>query len=274
MVSKRLKSDPSIRVAKSEAEVPPVPFVASATSAPSTLSVPRLPKVPTVKSVASRRPALAKAIAKPAPTVPVAATLPVVEVASAPELPAAIIPDVEPEPVPTLTPTPISNPAIAPATAVMQKDISTMDDTINTATDTAQAEAKTMFADVNDHAKSAMEKGSQMISEMTEFSKGNLEAVVASSKIAAKGAEEMARYTSDYVRTTAEKASATASQFATIKSPAEFFKLHSDLTKQAMDSMMAETAKFTENYVKLLGEIAQPISNRVAIAVEKVKVAA
>jgi hypothetical protein len=30
-------------------------------------------------------------------------------------------------------------------------------------------------------------------------------------------------------------------------------------------------SKFSENYLKLLGEIAQPLSNRYAVAAEKVK---
>jgi len=219
---------------------------------------------------------------EPAPTVPELLAAAPAPVAATPTPPGAVMPDepsapaepVATSPEPTISTRTESPPAIAPATAITQKDLSTMDATINTAANTAQTQAKTMFADANDRAKTAMEKGSKMIAELNEFSKGNLEAVVESSKIAAKGAEDIARYTSDYVRNSVEKASTTASQFASIKSPTEFFKLHSEMTKQAMDSMMAETAKFTEGYVKLLGEIAQPISNRVAVAVEKVKVAA
>lgn len=249
MATKGPKSVPSKGTAKplaaAPADVPPVPFVAQPAPKPG-------PRPATQRT----------ATPKPAPVAP------------------ASVDSTEPAPAPVPAPVPVASvsptPAIAPATAVLQKENSTMDTnaTINTAADTAQAQAKTVFADVNDRAKTAMEKGSKMIAELNEFSKGNLEAVVESGKIAAKGAEDIARYTSDYVRTTVEKASTTASQFASIKSPTEFFKLQSEMTKQAMDSMMAETAKFTEGYVKLLGEIAQPISNRVAVAVEKVKIAA
>ncbi|MDN4630019.1 phasin family protein [Sphingomonas sp. PsM26] len=252
---------------KAAAETPPVPFVAQPT-----------PAKPVAKAAAGRSIAkpLPVAVPAPAPVTPVVATPPAAVVPSEPAAPAASV-MASPEPIdpePTISTQTESPPAIAPATAITQKDLSTMDATINTAADTAQTQAKTMFADANDRAKTAMEKGSKMIAELSEFSKGNLEAVVESSKIAAKGAEDIARYTSDYVRNSVEKASTTASQFASIKSPTDFFKLHSEMTKQAMDSMMAETAKFTEGYVKLLGEIAQPISNRVAVAVEKVKVAA
>ncbi|MET3824539.1 MULTISPECIES: phasin family protein [Sphingomonas] len=285
VASKRIVK-PVVSGANATSDSPPVPFVAHpapivsapkltpkrgpvAKSAPLAVQVPVEPAKP-VAAAAPATPAVAQPVSPPPaekaaePAVaPVAAPV----VSASDEIPT-------PSTTPAISPPATSTPAIAPATAIMQKDTSTMDATINTAAETAQTQATTMFADVNDRAKTAMEKGSKMIAELSEFSKGNLEAVVESSKIAAKGAEDIARYTSDYVRTSVEKANTTASQFASIKSPTEFFKLHSEMTKQAMDSMMAETAKFTEGYVKLLGEIAQPISNRVAVAVEKVKVVA
>ncbi|WP_242138162.1 phasin family protein [Sphingomonas sp. TREG-RG-20F-R18-01] len=273
MATKGPKSAPSKGIAKSiasaagiESDVPPVPFVASPTAIAKPVANKPAPKPAVAPKASPDVRDLAKVVAPVG--VPSPSPEPVAQAEPATPSPVVVAGPVAPEPVSPPTP------AIAPATAVLQKEMSTMDATINTAADTAQTQAKTMFADVNDRAKTAMEKGSKMIADMNEFSKGNLEAVVESSKIAAKGAEDIARYTSDYVRSTVEKASTTASQFASIKSPTEFFKLHSEMTKQAMDSMMAETAKFTEGYVKLLGEIAQPISNRVAVAVEKVKVAA
>nr|WP_263973939.1 phasin family protein [Sphingomonas aliaeris] len=59
-----------------------------------------------------------------------------------------------------------------------------------------------------------------------------------------------------------------------IKSPTDFFKLQSDYARAAFDSLVAQTSKNTETMLKLAGEVAQPISNRVAVAVEKVKIAA
>ena len=52
------------------------------------------------------------------------------------------------------------------------------------------------------------------------------------------------------------------------------FKLQSDYVRSAFDSIVAETSKNTEAMLKLAGEVAQPISNRVAVAAEKVKIAA
>ena len=51
-------------------------------------------------------------------------------------------------------------------------------------------------------------------------------------------------------------------------------KLHSDFMRSAFDAMVAETSKNTESMLKLAGEIAQPLSTRVALAAEKIKVSA
>ena len=142
---------------------------------------------------------------------------------------------------------------------------------MKTAAEDMQTRATAAFGDMNVRAKDAMAKGSKAIEELVEFSKGNVEALVASGRVAAKGAEEIAKYSAEYGRTSVEKANATAKQFAAVKSPTEFFQLQGDVAKQTLDALVAEGSKFTENYLKLLGEIAQPISNRVAVAAEKVK---
>lgn len=146
--------------------------------------------------------------------------------------------------------------------------------TINTAAENGQAQAKALFADLNDRTKGAVEKSQKVVAEITDLSKGNVEALVESAKIAAKGAEDIARYATDYGRQAIEQANATAKQLAGAKSPTEFFQIQSDASRKAIDAIVAETSKFTENYLKLWGEIAQPVSNRVAVAMEKVKVAA
>ena len=146
-----------------------------------------------------------------------------------------------------------------------------IEDTTTTAAHDATAKAGAFMHDATGRAKDAMEKGTKAIEELVEFSKGNLEAMMTSGRVAAKGAEEIAKYSAEYGRATIEKANATARQFAAIKSPTEFFQLQGELAKQTLDAVVAEGSKFTEAYLKLIGEVSQPISSRVAVAVDKVK---
>ena len=153
----------------------------------------------------------------------------------------------------------------------MNDTITNAQATIKNAAEDMQTRATAAFGDMNTRAKDAMSKGTKAIEELVEFSKGNVEAIVASGRVAAKGAEEIAKYSAEDGRTSVEKANATAKQFAAVKSPTEFFQLQGEVAKQTLDALVAEGSKFTESYLKLIGEIAQPISNRVAVAAEKVK---
>ena len=97
---------------------------------------------------------------------------------------------------------------------------------------------------------------------------------IESTKIAARGIEAMSQDAAAYTRKSFEGATAAMRTLAAVKSPTEFMKLQSDYARSMMDAMIAETSRSTEAMLKLAGEVAQPISNRMAIAADKMKVAA
>lgn len=130
---------------------------------------------------------------------------------------------------------------------------------------------QSLLADMNDKARAAMEKSSKAMEEIGDLTKGNLEAVVESSKIAAKGFESISQSAAEYGRLSFEKTSATFKGFASVKSPAEFLQLQSDLMTSTFDAIASESARTSEAMLKLAGEIAQPISSRVAVVSDKFK---
>jgi phasin family protein len=161
-------------------------------------------------------------------------------------------------------------PAAAVQVAIMQKEMNTMESSIKNAADKTQA----YFAEANDRAKAAMEKSAKAFEDINEFGKGNIEAFVESGKIAAKGIESLGQEAAEYSRKQFEGATAALKNLSSVKSPTDFFKLQSDYVRQSFDAIVAQASKNTEAMLKLAGEVAQPISNRVAVAVEKVKIAA
>ncbi len=254
------------------------------------------PKTATTKSPArpAAKPVVAKATAKPvaktvaakpaaAPTVP-APTVPAPKVTSetaAPvaakiewpvsaAAPAAVIEKAAETVVKTVTKTVEATPMAAPVLATIKKEVNTMEANLKNAAEKAQ----TYFAEANDRAKAAMAKSTKMFEDMNEFNKGNVEALVESGKIAAKGFETLGQNAAEYGRKSFEGATATLKSLSTVKSPTDFFKLQSDYVRTSFDALVAETSKTTEAVLKLAGEVAQPISSRVAVAVEKVKIAA
>jgi phasin family protein len=138
-------------------------------------------------------------------------------------------------------------------------------------TEEAKARFQTAFSEIGEKAKSGVEKSTKALEELGDIAKGNVEALMESSKIAAKGAEGIGQSAAEYGRTSFEKASATMKSFASVKSPAEFFQLQSELLSSSFDSFAKESAKSSEAFLKLAGEIVQPLSTRVSIVTEKVK---
>lgn len=248
------------------------------TTKTTTLNI-KAPAKPAVKAAApvaavkqAPKAVMAKPVAAkpaPAPITAPAAEWPVAEQVAAPvvKAAAAVTPALE-----TIVETVTEVAAKAPV--AIKKEVTKMTDTIKTVTDTVTNKGQEYFSDFTAKAKAAAEKGQKSIEDMNEFTKGNVEALVESGKIAAKGLESMGQGYAEYTRKSFETTTAAFKGFAAVKSPTDFFKLHSEFVKGQFDSMVSETSKNTEAMLKLAGEIAQPISNRVALAAEKMKIAA
>ncbi len=202
--------------------------------------------------------------------------------ANAVSAPAATLLAAEPvaaEPV-AVTPDTVAAPAareiidtpVAAAT-IVQKEAKPMTDTVTQFAEDTKTRAEAAFGELQTRAKAVVEKSQASLSDAAEFGKGNVEAVVASAKVAAKGAQDIAAYSVEYGKGAIEKAVADTKRLYAVKSPTEFFTVQSEIAKANVDEAVSQVSKFTENYLKLVGEIVQPLSNRYALAAEKVKTA-
>jgi len=171
----------------------------------------------------------------------------------------------------------IATPKAKPAPAALKpetKGVRVMATTVQSKPKAAAEKVNMMMNDFNDRAKAAFAKSSKAGEELTEFTKGNMEALAASAKTAAKGAETMGQEIAEYGKKSFETASATMKSLASVKTPTELFQIQSDYAKSAFDSAVAEASKLSEAWLKLAGEVVQPLSSRYALAAEKIKSAA
>ena len=162
-------------------------------------------------------------------------------------------------------------PAIIKGTTKMTDTLKTVEDTAKKFTAEAGDKAQAFFADFSTKAKAAFEKSGESLKGVAEFSKGNMEAMVESTKIAAKGTQTATQNAAEYGRKNFEATTAMFKSVAAVKSPVDFFKLQGDFAKSQFEGAVAEMSKSTEFSMKLMGEIMQPMQNRYAVAVEKVK---
>lgn len=172
----------------------------------------------------------------------------------------------------SMTPTrTIKNQAVSTkSAATKQKDFTIMNAIPTEMTETIQ----TAMKEAAEKAKAALEKSQAALGDMGAFTKGNVEAVVESSKILATGLQEMTKSYAAETKTVVETMQAEIKELAAVKSPAEFFEKQNAMMRKQFDAAMAATSKNSEAMLKLASEAFQPISNRVSLAVEKIKQAA
>jgi len=166
----------------------------------------------------------------------------------------------------------------APQKAAVTRSVNKINDTVNEGTRTMKNETKqiadraqAVFGDINQRARTQIERNSRIAEELTELQKGNMEAMVASTKVAAKGLETIGQEVAEYSRKSFEDASAALKGFAEVKSATDFFRLQSDFARTQFDSLVAESSRLSETMLKLAGDVAQPLTNRASVAADKVK---
>ena len=164
----------------------------------------------------------------------------------------------------------LAHKAVSVETTLIAQGVSKMTDTVKATTE----KATEFFADVRVKANEAAEKGKKFAAEAVEFNKANVEAVVEAGKIVAKGAQEMGKTNMEFAKKNFEGVQVAVKELTAVKSPTDFIKLQGEMARKGFDTAVAQGSKNTEAMVKLVSEMFQPISNRIAVTTELFKKAA
>jgi phasin family protein len=148
--------------------------------------------------------------------------------------------------------------------------VTKMTDTVKATTE----KATEFFADVREKATAAAEKSKKLAADAVEFNKANVEAMIEAGKIVAKGAQDMGKTNIEYAKKNFEEAQVAVKELTAVKSPTDFVKLQGEFARKSFDVAVAQTSKNTEAMVKLVSDMFQPISNRIAATTELFKKAA
>ena len=230
------------------ANAPTIPAANPIASAPAPQSTPAPPIVPA--------PQIAT---KPTPVFPAAN--------------AAVSPPVLPHPALDAVPVPVNlkdNP-MAAAFETTQETVKNTVNQMNKKAEDAMTSGKAAMEQITAKSKEAVEQGMKSLDEITETARGNVEALLASARIATTGIESIATHVAEVSRKSFDEASAAMKAMTGAKTPNEFLQLQTDYTKGQFDHAVAEFSKLSEMMVKLAGEVFEPVQNRAAITTEKLK---
>ena len=243
-----------------------------------TVTIGKAPAAVVAKPVAAvAKPAVAP---KPKAVAPVVTPQPAAAVVSptvtAPTAPAAVLA----APVATPAPAPIAPPTIETVKPEEPKMNETMTNMSNGTTDAIKSSATAAYSNgkaaleqVTAKSKETIEHGMKSLDEMSAMAKGNVEALIASTKAATAGLETIAHQVAEFSRKSFEDTTAAARALTTVKTPNELMQLQSDFAKAQFDAAVAEMSKLSETLVKLAGEVFEPVQNRIALATDKLKTA-
>jgi phasin family protein len=137
------------------------------------------------------------------------------------------------------------------------------------ASEQAEATTKAVVGQFSDAARQQLERSSQAYSELNDLARGNVEAWMAASRAATQGMGAIAQALTNLSRRSFEDSTSAFRTLAAAKSPAEFFHLQSEFAKTQCDHTIADVTRLSETTLKAVIDVAEPISNRVAVAAEQ-----
>jgi phasin family protein len=163
---------------------------------------------------------------------------------------------------------------VAVTPTAIQTGVKTMTNTAEKTAETVTAKAKDIFADMQVRAGEAAEKGKKLAADAYEFNKANMAAMIEAGKIAAKGAQDMGAANVAFAKSNFAEIQVAFKEITAVRTPTDFIKVQTELAKKGFDTAIAQSSKNTETMVKLVSEMFQPISNRIAVTTELFKKAA
>lgn len=219
----------SVAAPKAKAAAPIKPL-AEVIPPPAAKAKPTIAAPKVAAATAKPKPVIAAPVVKSKPAAPVAAALPKTAVAAATVKPALAKTGTA---VTSLSKTPVIG-----ATTIME---------------TSKKMSENLFKSYGD---------------LAGFGKGNVEAVVKSSTIVARGFEELSRQFMALAQSNMEHSVAAAKAALNCTTLKQIVDLQSDFAKTTFDKLVSEGNKLSEMSYKMTNEAIEPLQARVTLAVE------
>lgn len=107
------------------------------------------------------------------------------------------------------------------------------------------------------------------VEDAMAFSKENVDAVVKSSSVAAKGFQDVATLFADMTRSSIEENVAASKKVFECKTPQEVAELQAELMKSGYEKLVENATRISEASTKIAEEATKPLQARVEASVEK-----
>jgi len=139
---------------------------------------------------------------------------------------------------------------------------------------TAKSAAKkveTLVDDAQKVATEGYEKVAKGFEDLAAFNQDNIDALVKSSGVAVKAAEELNAELMSFSKKSMQEGVAAAKEMTSVKSIPEFVEKQADLAKTSFDAFVQQSARFNEMYLAAAKEVYAPLTDRASAAADMAK---
>lgn len=137
---------------------------------------------------------------------------------------------------------------------------------VTEAAKTGAKQLETQVAKAHEQAEEARKAAIEKYEEAAIIGQGNLEAVVASGTVVAKGMETFGQALYAYAQSSFDANVKAVEAMMHVKSLPELLELQSALTRSSFDRAVSEGHKLTELGVQVANDAAKPLTDRIAAA--------
>ncbi len=136
---------------------------------------------------------------------------------------------------------------------------------------TAAKKVETLVDDAQKAATEGYEKITKGFEDAAAFNQENVDALVKSSSVAVKAAEEMNAEWVSFSKKSMEEGVAAAKDMTSVKSIPEFVEKQAEMAKSSFDAMIKQSARFNEMYLAAAKEVYAPLTDRASATADMAK---
>lgn len=135
----------------------------------------------------------------------------------------------------------------------------------------AAKKVQTLVDDAQKAATEGYEKITKGFEDVAAFNQDNIDALVKSSGVAVKAAEEMNAEWMSFSKKSMQEGVAAAKEMTSVKSVPEFVEKQADLAKASFDAFVKQSARFNEMYLAAAKDVFAPLSDRASATADMAK---
>ena len=138
---------------------------------------------------------------------------------------------------------------------------------------TAQTEqaitmAKASFEQIATKSREAMEQSMKTVGVVTEMTRGNVDALLESSRAAAGGMQVIAQEVADYGKQTFERTTAAGRTMALARTAPELIQLQSEFARTEFTTAIAEYSKLSQTMFQTMTAMFEPLQKQAITAAQ------